>query len=57
MMRKAFMDTVGAPGHVADVRKSRLNFKPASGEDLERTVKRLFKLPLERVNKLNEILK
>lgn len=57
LMRKAFMDTVSAPEYLADARKSRLNIEPASGEELEQTVERLFKLPPERVNKLKEILK
>ncbi|HEX9788719.1 MAG TPA: hypothetical protein VGB09_11865, partial [Candidatus Binatia bacterium] len=57
LLRKAFMDTVNAPEYVADAQKSKLNIDPVSGEDLELTVNRLFKLPPARVSKLKEILK
>lgn len=56
-LRKAFMDTMKAPDYAADAQKSKLNVDPASGEELERTVERLFKLSPAMVGRLKKILK
>lgn len=57
VLRKAFMDTMKAPDYAADAQKSKLNVDPASGEELERTVERLFKLSPAMVGRFKEILK
>lgn len=56
VLRKAFMDTMKAPDYAADAQKSKLSVDPASGEELERTVERLFKLSPAMVGRLKEIL-
>jgi tripartite-type tricarboxylate transporter receptor subunit TctC len=57
LLRKAFTDTLAAPDFLADVEKARLNVDLATGEELQRTVDRLFKLTPTVANRLKEILK
>jgi tripartite-type tricarboxylate transporter receptor subunit TctC len=57
LLRKAFTDTLASPDFLADVEKARLNVDLASGEELQRTVDRLFKLTPTVANRLKEILK
>jgi len=57
LLRKAFTDTLASPDFLTDVQKARLNVDPASGEELQRTVDRLFKLTPTFANRLKEILK
>ena len=57
LLRKAFIDTLASPDMVADVQRARLNADPASGEELQKIVDRLFKLPPAIAGKLKEILK
>ncbi len=57
VLRKAFMETLKAPDYATDAQKSKLSVDPASGEDLEKTVERLFKLDPKLVAQLKEILK
>ena len=57
LLRKAFMDTVTSSDFLADTQKSKLNLDPSPGEELERTINRLFKLPAAIVGKLKDILK
>jgi tripartite-type tricarboxylate transporter receptor subunit TctC len=57
LLRKAFLDTVTSSDFLADTQKSKLNVDPAPGEELERTVNRLFKLDPARVAKLKDILR
>jgi tripartite-type tricarboxylate transporter receptor subunit TctC len=57
LLRKAFTDTLASPDFLADVQKARLNVDLASGEELQRTVDRLFKLTPTVANRLKEILK
>lgn len=57
ILRKAFLDTMKAADFLADAEKSKLNIDPATGEELERTVARLFKLSPALVGRLKEILK
>jgi hypothetical protein len=56
-MRKAFLDTLASPDMQADVPRARLSSDPASGEELQKIVERLFKLPPAIANKLKEVLK
>jgi tripartite-type tricarboxylate transporter receptor subunit TctC len=57
LLRKAFMDTVASPDMLADVQRARLVADPARGEELQKIVDRLFKLPPVIAGKLKEILK
>ena len=56
MLRKAFTNTMKDPEFLADTKKSRLGVDPMSGEELERTIGRLFKTPLHVVSKLKDVL-
>ena len=56
VLRKAFMDTTKDPEFLADAKKSRMDLDPLSGEELERTVARLFKLSPSVLAKLKEVL-
>jgi len=44
LLRKAFVDTLQDPGFLADAKKSNLDLEPISGEELEKTVAKLFKV-------------
>lgn len=57
ILRRAFMNTMTDPEFLADTKKSRLGVDPMSGEELERTIARLFKAPPDVVAKLKEVLK
>jgi len=50
------MDTTKDPEFLADAKKSRMDLDPLSGEELERTVARLFKLSPSVLAKLKEVL-
>ncbi len=56
-LRKAFADTMKDPEFLADTKKSRLGIDPMTGEELQRTIARLFKTPAGVVAKLREVLK
>jgi tripartite-type tricarboxylate transporter receptor subunit TctC len=56
-MRKAFADTMKDPEFLADTKKSRLGIDPMTGEELQRTIARLFKTPAGVVAKLKDVLK
>jgi hypothetical protein len=57
MMRKAFMDTLASADMLADVQKARLGVDPASGDELQKIVDRLFSLKPAVANRLKETLK
>ena len=57
LLRKAFIDTLASPDMLADVQRARLAADPASGEELQNIVDRLFRLPAPIAIKLKEILK
>ncbi|MGZ8496101.1 MAG: Bug family tripartite tricarboxylate transporter substrate binding protein, partial [Candidatus Binatia bacterium] len=57
IVRKAFADTMKDPEFLADTKKSRLGIDPLTGEELQRTIARLFKTPAGVVAKLKEVLK
>lgn len=57
LLRKAFMETVTSSDFLADTQKSKLNVDASSGEELEQTINRLFKLTPAIVGKLKDILK
>lgn len=44
LLRKAFMDTLQDPKFLADAKKSNLDLEPILGEDLEKTVSKMFKV-------------
>ena len=45
MLRKAFDDTMGDPGFLADMAKAKLEVNPVSGQEVETLIDRLFKTP------------
>ena len=55
-LRKAFLDTLASPDMQADVQRARLSSDPATGEELQSIVERLFKLPPSIANKLKDVL-
>jgi tripartite-type tricarboxylate transporter receptor subunit TctC len=57
LMRKAFADTMKDPEFLADAKKSKLDINPLTGEELEETVRDIFKLEPALTEKLKEILK
>ena len=57
LLRKAFIDTLASPDMLADVQRARLIVDAASGEELQKTVERLFKLTPAMASRLKEILK
>ena len=57
LLRKAFIDTLASPDMLADVQRARLAADPATGEELQKIVDRLFKLPPAVAGRLKEILK
>jgi len=56
-LRKAFAETMKDPEFLADTKKSRLGIDPMNGDELHRTIARLFKTPPSVVAKLKEVLK
>lgn len=57
ILRKAYMDTVKDPELLAEAKKTRLDFEPADGAELEQNVREIFKLEPALIAKLKEILK
>lgn len=57
LLRKAFMDTLASPDFLVDVQRARLVTDAATGEELQKTVERLFSLKPAVANRLKEILK
>ena len=57
LMRKAFADTMKDPEFLADAKKSKLDINPLTGEELEETVRDIFRLEPALTEKLKDILK
>jgi tripartite-type tricarboxylate transporter receptor subunit TctC len=57
IVRKAFAETMKDPEFLADTNKSKLGIDPMTGDELDQTVARLFKLTPGVVGKLKEVLK
>jgi tripartite-type tricarboxylate transporter receptor subunit TctC len=57
LLRKALLDTWASADFLADVQRARLVADPATGEELQKTVERLFTLKPAVAGKLKEILK
>jgi tripartite-type tricarboxylate transporter receptor subunit TctC len=55
-MRRAFAETMRDPEFLKDAEKSKLDVDPISGEDVEKTVKRIFQLSPSMLAKLKAIL-
>jgi tripartite-type tricarboxylate transporter receptor subunit TctC len=55
-LRHAFLETMKDPEFLADAKKANMDLSPLSGEEVERTVERFFKLSPAMVAKLKEIL-
>jgi tripartite-type tricarboxylate transporter receptor subunit TctC len=56
LLRKAFADTLQNPKFLADAKKSNLDLEPILGEDLEKTVAKLFKISPAVKNDLSKAL-
>lgn len=56
-LRKAFMATLKDPEFLAEAKTSKMDIEPVSGEELQGTIARLFKLEPPLLLKLKEILK
>jgi tripartite-type tricarboxylate transporter receptor subunit TctC len=57
IVRKAFTSTMKDPEFIADMKKSRLAVDAMTGDELNRTVNRLFKIDPGVLAKLKEVLK
>jgi hypothetical protein len=57
ILRKAFMDVMKDPEFLADAKKAKLDITPLDGQELEQSVKDIFKLDPTLVPKAKEILK
>jgi tripartite-type tricarboxylate transporter receptor subunit TctC len=56
-LRRALLETVKDPDFLAEARKANLEIAPASGEEIEESIRVLFSTDLKVVGKLKEILK
>jgi len=56
-LRKAFLDMMKDPEFLADAKKSKLDLDPIDGEEVQKMVAGMFKLPPALVAKLKEALK
>jgi len=56
-LRAAFLQTVKDPDFLNDAAKANLEVAPASGEEIEQSIQKLFKTPPVVVGKLKEVLK
>ncbi len=56
LLRRAFQATMTDPAFVAEAQKARLTIDAVTGEELEQTIARMFKLNPQLVAKLKEIL-
>ncbi len=57
IVRKAFADTMKDEEFIGDTKKSKLGLEPMNGDELEKTVRRLFKVSPGVVAKLKDVLK
>jgi tripartite-type tricarboxylate transporter receptor subunit TctC len=57
LLRKAFLDTMKDPEFSADAIKSKLDIDPIDGEEVQKMVAGIFKLPPPLVAKLKDALK
>jgi tripartite-type tricarboxylate transporter receptor subunit TctC len=57
ILRRALMETVKDPDFLAEAKKANLEIAPASGEDIEESIRLLFSTDPKIVAKLKEILK
>jgi len=57
ILRQAFSQTVKDPDFLSDSGKANLEIAPASGEEIEQAIHKLFKTPPAVVAKLKEVLK
>lgn len=57
ILRKAFMETMSDPEFMADAKKSKLDLDPIGGEEVQKMIAGIFKLPPALVARLKEALK
>ncbi len=57
ILRRAFMATMKDPDFLAEARKAKLDVNPVDGEEVERTIARLFKLSPAMLERLKEVIK
>jgi tripartite-type tricarboxylate transporter receptor subunit TctC len=56
-LRRALLETVKDPDFLAEAKKANLEIAPASGEEIEESIRVLFSTDPKVVAKLKEILK
>lgn len=56
ILRNAFTDTIRDPEFLTEARKSKIDINPLSGEEVEKTVSKLFRISPSLAMKLREIL-
>jgi tripartite-type tricarboxylate transporter receptor subunit TctC len=57
LLQKAFADTMKDPDFLADAKRTRLDLDPVTGDEVEKTVERFYKLPPALLAKLKEVLR
>jgi len=57
MMRDAFNATMKDPEFIAEVKQRKLDLAPASGEELEALVKKIYATPKPIITKIGELIK
>ncbi|MSP40153.1 MAG: hypothetical protein EXR70_16825 [Deltaproteobacteria bacterium] len=57
LLQKAFADTMKDPDFLADAKRTRLDLDPVTGDEVEKTVDRFYKLPPALLARLKEVLK
>jgi hypothetical protein len=57
MLRAAFNATMKDPEFIAEVKQRKLDLHPATGEDLEALVKKIYATPKPIVEKIGELIK
>ena len=56
-LRAAFLKTLSDPEFVNDARQAKLDVDPVSGEEVERLMGELFRMPQPLLAKLKELLR
>ena len=56
-LRVAFLKTLSDPQFLSDARRAKLDIDPVSGEEVERLVGELFRMPQPVLAKLKELLR
>ena len=57
MMRDAFNATMKDPEFIAEVKQRKLDLAPATGEELEALIKKIYATPKPIIAKIGELIK